>query len=145
MLLAGIQSGRARNRRAAPGAIAPRPGRPRTFAVATVVCLILLALMAVVQIAHVHPLESEADHCPLCVVMHAVAPVAVTAAVIILVQVGTPGADPRNARGDSTLESDLIYAAAAYCLLAAPYPFSFQLIAFPRCFPSGGIRFNSSS
>jgi hypothetical protein len=54
------------------------------------VCLLLLALIAVVQIAHVHPLESDADHCPLCVVMHAVAPVAVTAAVIILVHVGTP-------------------------------------------------------
>ncbi len=63
---------------------------PRTFAVATVVCLILLALLTVVQIAHVHPLESDADHCPLCIVMHAVAPVSVAAAVIILVRVGTP-------------------------------------------------------
>lgn len=90
MLLAGNQSGRPRNRRAAPGAIAPGTARPRTFAVATVVCLLLLALLAVVQIAHVHPLESDADHCPLCIVMHAVAPVAVTAAAITLVQVGTP-------------------------------------------------------
>jgi hypothetical protein len=90
MLLAGIQSGRPRKRQAAPGAMAPRTARPRTFAVATVVCLLLLALLAVVQIAHVHPLESDADHCPLCVVMHAVAPVTVTAAAIILVQVGTP-------------------------------------------------------
>ena len=63
---------------------------PRNFAVATVVCLILLALLAVVQIAHVHPLESDADHCPLCIVMHAVAPVAVAAAVIILVPLGKP-------------------------------------------------------
>src|SRR5579864_6547558 len=62
----------------------------RNFAVATVVCLLLLALLAVVQIVHVHPLESDADHCPLCIVMHAVAPVAVTAAAITLVQVGTP-------------------------------------------------------
>jgi hypothetical protein len=90
MLLAGIQSGRPRSRRAAPGAMAPRTARPRTFAVATVVCLVLLALLAVVQIVHVHPLESDADHCPLCIVMHAVAPVAVTPAVITLVQVGTP-------------------------------------------------------
>lgn len=69
-----------------------RTGRtqPRSFAVATVVCLVLLALLAVVQVAHVHPLESDADHCPLCIVLHAVAPVAVAAAVIILVQVGTP-------------------------------------------------------
>ena len=61
-----------------------------TFAAATVVCLVLLALLAVVQVAHVHPQETDADHCPLCIVMHAVAPVAVAAAVIILVQVGAP-------------------------------------------------------
>jgi len=70
--------------------IALGTARPRTFAVAAVVCLLLLALLAVIQIAHVHPLESDADHCPLCIVMHAVAPVSVAAAVIILVQVGTP-------------------------------------------------------
>ncbi|HEY1896679.1 MAG TPA: hypothetical protein VGG62_10425 [Terracidiphilus sp.] len=90
MLLTGIQSGQPSERRGGPGAIAPRTARARTCAVATVVCLLLLALLAVVQIAHVHPLESDADHCPLCIVMHAVAPVAVAAAVIILVQVGTP-------------------------------------------------------
>jgi len=58
--------------------------------VATVVCLVLLALLAVVQVAHVHPTDGNSDHCPLCIVMHAVAPVATTAAVILLVQVGTP-------------------------------------------------------
>jgi hypothetical protein len=58
--------------------------------VATVVCLVLLALLAVAQVAHTHPLVSDADHCPLCIVMHAAAPVAVAAAVILLVQVGTP-------------------------------------------------------
>jgi hypothetical protein len=54
-----------------------------------VVCLVLLALLAVVQVAHVHPLESDADHCPLCTALHAAAPVAPAPAVIILVQVGT--------------------------------------------------------
>lgn len=63
---------------------------PRRFVVATVVCLVLLALLAVIQVAHVHPLDSDADHCPLCIAMHAVAPVAVAAAIIILVPVGTP-------------------------------------------------------
>jgi hypothetical protein len=63
---------------------------PRMFAVATVLCLVLLALLAVVQIAHVHPLETDADHCPLCIVLHAVTPVTVTAAAVILVQVGAP-------------------------------------------------------
>jgi hypothetical protein len=58
--------------------------------VATLVCLVLLALLAVVQVAHIHPLVSDADHCPLCIVMHTVAPVSAAAAIIILVQVGTP-------------------------------------------------------
>lgn|SRR5581483_5198554 len=60
------------------------------FVAATVVCLVLLALLAVVQVAHVHPLDSDADHCPLCIAIHAVAPVTVAAAIIILVPVGTP-------------------------------------------------------
>jgi hypothetical protein len=80
MLLTGLKAGKQGGRRPAP----------RVFAVATVLCLVLLALLAVVQVAHVHPLESDADHCPLCIVMHAVAPVAVAAAVIILVQVRMP-------------------------------------------------------
>ena len=80
MLLTGLQAQRHSGRRSTP----------RSFAVATVVCLVLLALLAVVQVAHIHPLASDADHCPLCIVMHTVAPVSVAAAVIILVQVGTP-------------------------------------------------------
>jgi hypothetical protein len=39
----------------------------------TAVCFILLALLAVVQVAHLHSNESDADHCPLCVVMHSAA------------------------------------------------------------------------
>lgn len=62
---------------------------PRNAAVVTVLCLILLALMAVVQVAHVHPLNSDADNCPLCIVLHTAAPVAATVAVIVLVPVGT--------------------------------------------------------
>jgi hypothetical protein len=69
------------------------------MAMATVLCLFLLTLLAVVQIAHIHPLEPDGDHCPLCIVMHSVAPVAVAAAVIILVQVGSPAPllEPRAA------------------------------------------------
>jgi hypothetical protein len=51
----------------------------------TVVCLVLLALLTVVQVTHVHPVETAADHCPLCIVMHSAVPVAVTAAVVVLV------------------------------------------------------------
>lgn len=63
---------------------------PRSFVVATVVCLVVLALLAVVQVAHVHPVNSDADHCPLCIAVHSVAPVAVAAGIVILVQVGMP-------------------------------------------------------
>lgn len=58
------------------------------------VCLVLLMLMAVVQVVHVHPLNTDADNCPLCVVLHAAAPPAVAAAVILLVQVGAPAPVP---------------------------------------------------
>ena len=58
--------------------------------VVTVVCLILLALLTVVQVAHMHPQDKDADHCPLCIAMHTAAPVAVMAAVVVLVQAGTP-------------------------------------------------------
>ncbi len=51
------------------------------------VCLFLMALLAVVQVAHMHLLESDADHCPLCIVMHTAAPVAVAAAVVVLVKI----------------------------------------------------------
>jgi hypothetical protein len=54
--------------------------------VATFVCLILLTLLALAQVAHVHQVDTDADHCPLCIVMHSAAPVAVTAAVVVLVQ-----------------------------------------------------------
>ena len=53
-------------------------------------CLILLALLAVAQVAHIHPNDTDADHCPLCIVMHSVVPVAVAAVVVVLVQVGVP-------------------------------------------------------
>jgi hypothetical protein len=62
--------------------------RPRNATAVAVVCLILLALLAVVQVAHVHPLSSDADNCPLCIVLHSAAPVAAAVAVVILVQLG---------------------------------------------------------
>ena len=61
-------------------------------------CLALLALLTIVQVAHIHPVESDADHCPLCIVMHSAAPVAATAAVVVLVQIesATPVFKPRT-------------------------------------------------
>jgi hypothetical protein len=52
----------------------------------TVLCLALLALLAFAQVAHLHPTSSDADHCPLCVVMHSAVPAVHTADVIVLVQ-----------------------------------------------------------
>lgn len=61
-----------------------------------VLCLVLLAMLGVAQVAHVHPDQTDADHCQLCIVMHTVVPVAAAAAVIVIVQLGAsaPQADP---------------------------------------------------
>lgn len=60
-----------------------------TLPVVAVLCLVLLALLAVVQVAHFHSNETLADHCPLCVSIHSATPVAVPAvAALVLVQVG---------------------------------------------------------
>ena len=64
--------------------------KPRAFGAAALVCLALLALLALVQVAHTHPLDTDADHCSLCIAMHSAAPVAVMAAVVVLVRIGTP-------------------------------------------------------
>jgi uncharacterized membrane protein len=66
-----------------------RRTKPRSFAVATIVCLVLLALLAVMQVGHMHPNDNDADHCPLCIVMHTAAPVTVAAVAILMVQIGT--------------------------------------------------------
>lgn len=51
------------------------------------VCLALLVLLTVVQVTHVHSVDTDADHCPLCIVLHTAAPVAAAVAVIVLVQI----------------------------------------------------------
>ena len=57
---------------------------------ATVVCLILLALLMVVQVAHTHPIDRDSGHCGLCIAMHSAAPLAVAVALIQLIPLGTP-------------------------------------------------------
>jgi hypothetical protein len=37
-----------------------------------------------------HPIEKDADHCPLCIVMQTAAPVAVMATIVILVSLWSP-------------------------------------------------------
>jgi hypothetical protein len=60
----------------------------RALPVVTLVCLILLALLAVAQVTHLHTSDSDADHCPLCIMMHSAAPVAMAAIVVVMVQFG---------------------------------------------------------
>ena len=79
-----------------PGFKAQFRGNRGLFPAVAVVCLVLLALLAVAQVAHLHSNASDADHCPLCIVMHTAAPVADAAAAIALVLLGTsdPQAEP---------------------------------------------------
>lgn len=65
-------------------------GRRGFLPAVAVLCLILVAILAVAQIAHEHANPSDADHCPLCVTMHTVAPVAIAAAAIVLVRLDVP-------------------------------------------------------
>ena len=64
--------------------------KPRAFGAAAILCLSLLALLVLVQVAHMHPLDSDADHCSLCIAMHSAVPVAAMAAAVVLVRMGTP-------------------------------------------------------
>jgi hypothetical protein len=56
----------------------------------TLICLLLLTLLTFVQVAHVHPVAADADRCPICVVMHSAAPVAVVAAAIVFIRASAP-------------------------------------------------------
>ncbi|MFY9853882.1 MAG: hypothetical protein WAK26_08415 [Terracidiphilus sp.] len=67
-----------------------RRRKPRAFGATALLCLALLAMVAVVQVAHIHAVDSDADHCSLCIAMHSAAPVAIAAALVVLVRVGTP-------------------------------------------------------
>ena len=49
-----------------------------------VLCLVLLAMLAVAQVAHLHPNQTDADHCQLCIVMHTVVPAAMAAGVFVM-------------------------------------------------------------
>jgi uncharacterized membrane protein YqhA len=74
----------------------PNRSRRKLSPVVAGLCLVLLALLAVAQVAHLHSSPTDADHCQLCIVMHTVVPVAALAAAVVLVQLGasTPLAEP---------------------------------------------------
>jgi hypothetical protein len=56
---------------------------------ATVVCLVLLALLAVIQVTHVHASDADAEHCTLCVVMHSVVPLVIMLVTVVMVRIET--------------------------------------------------------
>ncbi len=64
--------------------------------VVATVCLVLLTLLAIAQVAHLHSNPTDADHCQLCIVMHTVAPTATATVAIVMVRLGvsTPQAEP---------------------------------------------------
>lgn len=66
------------------------PRWPRACVLVALLCLALLAVLTVVQVAHVHQGGSDADHCPICTGFHAIAPLSLAAALIVLVQLGSP-------------------------------------------------------
>jgi hypothetical protein len=63
--------------------------KPRSFGAVALLCLALVALLTLVQVAHVHAADSDPDHCSLCIALHSAAPVAVVAAVVVLVWMGS--------------------------------------------------------
>jgi hypothetical protein len=65
-----------------------RRRRPRSFGAVVLLCLVLMALLVIVQVAHIHPSETDADHCPLCIAMQSAAPVAMIAIVVVMVRIG---------------------------------------------------------
>ena len=75
-----------------------RRPKPSTLGLAAIVCLILLVLLAVAQVTHVHAVGSDADHCPLCVVIHSVVPFVVMAVGIVMIRLGTATQPPLEVR-----------------------------------------------
>lgn len=54
-----------------------------------VVCLLLVALLSVVQVTHFHTNQNDAYHCALCITMHTVVPAAVLVTAIVMVRMGS--------------------------------------------------------
>lgn len=60
----------------------------RALPAVAVLCLFLLAFLAVTQAVHFHSDPAAEDHCPLCVSMHSVVPLLAVAATVVLIRVG---------------------------------------------------------
>ncbi len=71
-----------------------RRSRPSALKTVAVLCLVLLALLAVAQVTHVHAVRSDADHCQICIAMHSIMPFMVFVAGALLVRIGTAELTP---------------------------------------------------
>ena len=60
-----------------------KDGKAWALRASSLVCVLLLALLTFVQVTHVHP-ATDGDSCPICVVMHSAAPVAVAVPPVIV-------------------------------------------------------------
>jgi len=63
--------------------IRERGGKARALRASSLICVLLLALLAFVQVTHVHPV-TDSDNCSICVVMHSAAPVAAAVAPVMV-------------------------------------------------------------
>ena len=71
------------------GQRAYRPStRPGVSGWIVLLCVVLLALLAMAQVAHVHLTEVNPSHCPICMLLQTAAPAASAAAAIVLVLLG---------------------------------------------------------
>lgn len=66
-----------------------RGSRPKVLKVAIVVCLILFMLLALVHVTDGHSISNSTDRCPICIVMHSVAPLLIVALLIAMIRIGT--------------------------------------------------------
>jgi hypothetical protein len=65
-------------------------------AFAAVLCLFLLLFLAFAEVAHTHASVAEAEHCPICIAFHSVAPPAQASPVISLVVLGRQQLEPET-------------------------------------------------
>ena len=64
--------------------------KPWAMRATSLICSLLLTLLTFVQVVHVHPADTYADHCPICVVMHSAAPVAAISSAMVFVRASAP-------------------------------------------------------
>ena len=66
-----------------------RGPKPNALRLAIVVCLVLLIMLASVHAADAHSAARDIDRCPLCIMMHSLAPFAALSATVVLIRIGT--------------------------------------------------------